>query len=114
MSSTTLFVELVSTACSALGDRRRADSELRRRVLDAVLVVVEPEAQDHGSDQPERDEPEEEPVREASGEQAAAVAELTREGLEPEVGARDALARLDAEIGGALTGAGEALLERTS
>ena len=95
-------------------DRRRADSELRRRVLDAVLVVVGQEAQDHGSDQPERDEPEEEPVREASGEQAAAEAELTRKGLEPEVGARDALARLDAEIGGVLAGFGEALLERTS
>ena len=95
-------------------DRGRPDAELRGRLLDTVLVVVDQEAQEHRSDQPERDEPEEETVREAAREQAAAEAELTQERLISDFCARDALPCLQAEIGGALTGAGEALLQRTS
>ena len=92
MSSTMLFVELVSTASSALAIAAAPMPNSRPRPR-RRLVVIEPEAQDHGADQPQRDEPEEE-VREASGQQAAAVPQLAREGIEADVGARDALTRL--------------------
>jgi hypothetical protein len=76
--------------------------------------MVDPKAENHRSDEAERDEPEEKPVRQAAREQSAAEPELAHERLGADVRAGDALARLTAELVGALVRACEAFLERSS
>ena len=64
-------------------DGRRADAELLRRVLDAVVVRVDPDAEGLSADEPDRKKPEEEPVGKPAGDQPSPVSQLTLERFEP-------------------------------
>ena len=76
-----------SIASVDAADGAGAEPELLGRALEALRVLALPEAQDRGNYEAQRNEPEEEPVRQASGQERAAGDALPVERVE---GVRDA------------------------